>query len=98
MNSRKRKIEKAFKALSNDTRLQVLSMLSTKTMCVKDIASRLNVSQPAVSQHLGILENAGLVEPRKEGYWVHYSIVHNGISSCVSFLEKFGNGNGNGKK
>jgi ArsR family transcriptional regulator len=79
---------KIFKALSNDIRLEILSLLAARPFCVNALVSRLNVSQPAVSQHLKILENAGLVKGDKMGYWVHYSLVPESFAECLSFLEK----------
>lgn len=78
---------KIFKALSNDVRLEILSMLARRSLCVNALVNRLNVSQPAVSQHLKVLENAGLVKGSKMGYWVHYSLVSEGFAECFSFIE-----------
>jgi len=81
-------IVKVFKALSNKARLEILSLLAERPFCVNALANRLNISQPAVSQHLRILENAGLVKGNKVGYWVHYSLVPESFAECFSFLEK----------
>jgi ArsR family transcriptional regulator len=77
-----------FKALSNSVRLEVLSLLAERQLCVNALVAQLNVSQPAVSQHLRILEHAGLVKGSKVGYFVHYSLVPEGIEECFSFLQK----------
>lgn len=81
-------IVKVFKALSNKARLEILSLLAERPFCVNALANRLNISQPAVSQHLRILENAGLVKGNKVGCWVHYSLVPESFAECFSFLEK----------
>ena len=81
-------IVKIFKALSNDARLQILSLLAESSLCVNALVCRLDISQPAVSQHLRILENAGLVKGSKEGYRVHYSLVPGSLAECFSFLDK----------
>ncbi len=81
-------IVKIFKALSSSVRLEILSMLTEGPLCVNALVYRLNVSQPAVSQHLKVLENAGLVKGKKVGYRVHYSLVHESLAECSSFLEK----------
>ena len=86
------RIVRIFKALSNDVRLQILSLLAEGSLCVNALVDRLNVSQPAVSQHLKILENAGLVKGSKRGYRVHYSLVPGGFAECFSFLEKLKRG------
>ncbi|MBM3241291.1 winged helix-turn-helix transcriptional regulator [Candidatus Poribacteria bacterium] len=79
---------KIFKALSNSVRLEILSLLVERPLCVNALVNRLNVSQPAVSQHLRVLENAGLVKGSKMGYWVHYSLVPESFAECFSVLEK----------
>ena len=77
-----------FKALSNEVRLRILALLAEKQFCVNALVTRLNVSQPAVSQHLRILEHAGLVKGTKIGYYVHYSLVPEGIDECSAFLKR----------
>jgi DNA-binding transcriptional ArsR family regulator len=78
---------KIFKALSNDTRLKIIQLLSRQPLCVNALACSLSVSQPAVSQHLKVLENAGLVKGDKRGYWVHYELVHENLRECASFMQ-----------
>lgn len=79
---------KIFKALSNDVRLEILSLLVEGPLCVNALVNKLNISQPAVSQHLKVLENAGLIKGSKMGYWVHYSLVPESFTECFSFIEK----------
>jgi len=66
-------LAKVFKALSDTNRLKIFILLSKKTLCVNALANYLTISQPAVSQHLKILREAGLVDSKKRGYWMHYS-------------------------
>jgi ArsR family transcriptional regulator len=66
-----------FKALGDPTRLKIIRMLASNPecrLCVGAIANRLGITQPAVSQHLKVLKNVGLVEPNRDGFRVHYSI------------------------
>ena len=72
--SRIKELEQVFKALSDVTRLKIVEMISEKEMCVYDIFQKLNISHPAVSHHLKILKQAGLIVGRKNGKWVFYSI------------------------
>jgi ArsR family transcriptional regulator len=65
---------KVFKALADEIRLRILSLLATREMCVCEVMVALDLTQPTASHHLGILENAGLVKDRKEGKWVFYSL------------------------
>jgi ArsR family transcriptional regulator len=62
------------KALADESRLQIVNLLLTHDLCVGALASRLNISKAAVSQHLQILRKAGLVKGEKRGYWTHYSV------------------------
>lgn len=63
-----------FKALSDETRLRILKLLEHGELCVCDIVAALNMVQPKVSFHLGVLKEAALIRDRKQGRWIHYSI------------------------
>lgn len=63
---------KVTKALSDPNRVKVLKMLQHKVMCVCEIKTALGIAQPTASKHLKILEEAGLVDSRREGQWVNY--------------------------
>jgi DNA-binding transcriptional ArsR family regulator len=65
---------KVFSALSDPTRVRLLNLLSRQVLCVGALAHCLGVTHSAVSQHLRILREAGLVRGEKRGYWVHYSL------------------------
>ena len=66
---------RVMKALSDPNRVKIIKMLQHKTMCVCEMQSALQVSQPAVSKHLKLLEDAGLVGFRKDGLWVNYHLA-----------------------
>ena len=63
-----------FKALSDTTRLRVLKLLESGELCVCDIVTALDMSQPKISFHLNTLKEAGLIIDRKEGRWIHYRL------------------------
>jgi ArsR family transcriptional regulator len=67
-----------FGVLADPTRLKLLRLLSqqkdTHALCVKALALRLGVTQPAVSQHLKVLKSAGLVKGERHGYHIHYFV------------------------
>lgn len=65
---------KVFKALSSNSRLEILLLLKEHPQCVKAITDRLAMTQPAVLQHLRVLKEAGLVTAEKRGLWMHYAI------------------------
>ena len=68
------------KALSDPNRVKIIKMLQHKSMCVCEMQAALEISQPSVSKHLKILENADLVASKKEGMWVNY-FLSNGLNS-----------------
>lgn len=63
-----------FKALGDPVRLRILALLRVREACVCELASLLPVSQPAVSQHLRRLRQAGLVAERRHKYWTYYRL------------------------
>ena len=66
-----------FKALGDLTRLQIIYLLSmdtSGTLGVSELAARLKISQPAVSQHLKTLKSEGLVGSRREGFYIYYTV------------------------
>jgi len=63
---------KVMKALSDPNRVKIVKLLQQKVMCVCELQAALGIAQPSVSKHLKILEEAGLVDFRKEGLWVNY--------------------------
>ena len=75
-----KKIVNIFKALSDDTRLRVIKLLEDRELCVCELMQVLDMSQPRISRHLSVLKNAGLVNDRREGKWIHYSL-RNGVEN-----------------
>jgi len=64
-----------FKALSDPTRLKIINLLTeSQNLCVGVIAEKTGMSQPAISQHLKVLKTAGLLDAKKMGLEMHYSI------------------------
>ena len=69
------RIDRMFKAFADETRLRILHLLTRrKDLCVCDIMSILRLPQSKVSRHLAYLRNAGLVQDRKQGLWIYYSL------------------------
>lgn len=60
--------------LASEARLQIIEALRGQCLCVNALVARLGLTQSAVSQHLRILKQAGLVTSEKRGYWVHYRL------------------------
>jgi len=83
-----------FKGLSDETRLRIMILLSIKELCVCQLEWALELTQARVSRHLTVLKNAGLVQDRRDGLWIYYSltkprnelekIIHKYLSECFS--------------
>ncbi len=70
-----KKTAQIFKALSDETRLRILSLLARGELCVCDLMAILDLPQSTVSRHLAYLRNAGLVEDRRQGVWMFYRLA-----------------------
>jgi ArsR family transcriptional regulator, arsenate/arsenite/antimonite-responsive transcriptional repressor len=66
---------KVMKALSDPNRVKIVKMLQHKMMCVCEIQEALQIAQSSVSKHLKMLEEAGLVDYKKDGLWVNYHLT-----------------------
>ena len=75
-----------FKALSDETRLKIVDMLSCDELCACTILESFNITQPTLSYHMKILTESGLVNSRKEGLWTRYSLDMNLIEQLKTFL------------
>jgi ArsR family transcriptional regulator len=77
---------KVMKALSDPNRVKIVKLLQQKVMCVCELQGALGISQPSVSKHLKILEEAGLVEYQKDGLWVNYYLADGNHSPYAASL------------
>lgn len=68
------KAARVFKVLSVDTRVRIVELLKRRSLCVNALARALNITPAAVSQHLRVLRDAGIVTAEKRGYFVHYEV------------------------
>ncbi len=85
--SDRQRLARAFQALSDETRLQIVEMLSTGEHCVCDLQDALGAYQSRLSFHLRKLKDAGLVRDRREGRWVHYSLDPQTLDELAAHLE-----------
>ena len=74
MKEKAQKMADVFKALGDPTRLKILKVLMSRKhpFCVGMIAAKVGISQPAVSQHLRVLKNVGILDAHRAGFHVHY--------------------------
>lgn len=77
-----------FQALSDAKRLRILELLAAGEQCVCDLTEALGVGQSLLSFHLKSLKEAGLVESRRDGRWVHYSLDRDGLEGLRDRLEE----------
>ncbi len=78
-----------FAALGDDTRRRIFERLARKPSSVGDLAEAFPVSRPAVSQHLKVLKDAGLVADTAEGTRRIYRVERRGIEAMQSYLDQF---------
>jgi DNA-binding transcriptional ArsR family regulator len=78
-----------FRALADPSRRAIFERLTHGEAIVRDLTARFDISQPAVSQHLAVLRDAGLVEGRREGRLVHYRIRPQGLRPLVNWIARY---------
>jgi ArsR family transcriptional regulator len=74
-NSAMKQFIRVMKALSDPNRVRVLKLLQQGELCVCEIQNLLGLAQSTVSKHMKLLEDAGLVERRRQGTWILYSLA-----------------------
>ena len=77
-------MEKVFEALASTPRRMILAYLSEAELTAGEIAARFDMSKPAISKHLAVLENAGLVRSEKRGQFVHYALVRDSLVNTLN--------------
>jgi DNA-binding transcriptional ArsR family regulator len=75
-----------FEAIAQPTRREILRLLAAGDLSAGDVASRFAVTQPAISQHLKVLKEAGLVNARRDGTRRVYSVRPEGLADLHGFL------------
>lgn len=79
---------KVFKALSNDNRLKIIDLLDDNNLCACKILEEIELSQSTISHHMKILEDADLVNSKKDGKWRYYSINSQTFNALKAFFSK----------
>lgn len=77
-------MQRVFEALSSTVRRKILAYLTHAELSAGDIAARFDISKPSVSQHLSVLEAAGLVTSEKRGQFVYYRLVADNLLNTLS--------------
>ena len=76
----------AFKAVSDETRLKIIDMLSCGEMCACDILEEFSISQSTLSYHMKILYESGLINAVRHGAWMRYTLNKERTESVLAFL------------
>lgn len=80
---------KKFKALADENRLAILKSIQKKEKCACYLLEELNISQSTLSHHMKLLCDSGLVNYRKDGKWMHYSISKKGSKIFREMMENY---------
>ncbi|GLS22590.1 transcriptional regulator [Labrys miyagiensis] len=78
-----------FRALADPTRRAVFERLAGREMSVSELKAGFEVSQPAISQHLAVLRQAGLVAERREGRNAHYRAVPQALTPLTDWVDRY---------
>lgn len=76
------------KALGDETRVKIFDMLSKGELCACNILEEFDITQPTLSYHMKILCESGLVDSRRDGIWMKYSINKNSFNSLTKLFSK----------
>lgn len=88
--SEEKKISVVFKALCDENRVAIMKYLMSGEKCACMLLDDLDIAQSTLSHHMKILTDSGLVNARKDGKWMHYSISKQGIDNAIGYLSMFG--------
>ena len=80
---------KIFQALADPSRRAIFESLTRGETAVKDLTARFDISQPAVSQHLAALKDAGLVNGRREGRCIYYRVEPRGMKPLIDWIAHY---------
>lgn len=80
---------RVFQALSDPSRRAIFESLTRGERAVKDLTARFDISQPAVSQHLATLKEAGLVHGRRQGRHVYYRVEPRGLRPLIHWIAHY---------
>jgi DNA-binding transcriptional ArsR family regulator len=81
--------DRVFQALADPSRRAIFESLFRGEMPVKDLTARFDISQPAISQHLAILKDAGLVRGRRDGRLVYYRVEPRGMKPLIDWIAHY---------
>ncbi len=85
-------LQSTMRALSDPTRREILNLLKKDSMSAGDISGHFDMSVPAVSKHLSILKDAGLIRDRREGKYIYYELNASVLEEVLIWIESLRGG------
>ena len=76
-----------FKAFCDENRIRILQILKDGEKCACRLLEALNITQPTLSHHMKTLLDSGIVNGRREGKWMYYSISEEGLKKAQEYLD-----------
>jgi ArsR family transcriptional regulator len=80
-------LARLFRALGDETRVRIVALLAHGELCPCHIEASLDLRQPNVSRHLGVLRVAGIVDTRRDGSWMYYSLAPQPHAAATAMLD-----------
>ncbi len=79
---------KVLKAMADESRFKIIRLLLEKNYCVRALSKKLHLSESAISQHLKVLREAGLIVGEKRGYFMHYDVDRDMLHQLSSQIKE----------
>ncbi|MDI9470548.1 MAG: metalloregulator ArsR/SmtB family transcription factor [Bacillota bacterium] len=80
-------LKQMLKALADETRMNILTLLLRHNYCVRALANELQLSEATISQHLKVMREAGLLTGERRGYFMHYSVERSALRELAKEIE-----------
>lgn len=87
MKLNEKQLAMIFKAFCDENRIKILQLLIDGEKCACKLLEAMNIAQPTLSHHMKTLLDSGIVNGRKEGKWMHYSISREGLEIAQEYLD-----------
>lgn len=87
MDKKYKEYAQFLKALSDETRVKIFDMLSKGELCACNILEEFKITQPTLSYHMKILSESGLVDSRRDGVWMKYSINRKNLEALILLFD-----------
>ncbi len=82
------------KAMADPKRMKIIDLLSSGSLCACDVLAHFDFTQPTLSHHMKVLENAGIVSVSKKSQWHHYTLKENFVTELMNDMTQLLASNG----